>query len=423
MDQMITYPTKPSTLLNSIFMYTVNTAAKTLMSIASTSTSSSGDAVKWKFSDHLSYMFMLMTWVTVWFLRVLMDYLPSSLVPSPHYFLSGGGLLALGSSDFSSSSTSTSTSTSTDLVVHDGFAYHQFGGPSTKAMGRALSHIFGLVNDTPASSRKYQFAISVADNTVDENTRDGHIALQEINRIALSSAFARTSNLLYQSLQRGSDIDETNTWPMRMLSLLPLGSYLGWGLQFCLHNFLPLLGSNNTSKQRGMIGSGEVTRSSYESVKAEKYAHELLWITNKLRGCGVADEALVQWSVASGLATASLMASQRVQNTIVLISAILVRELARGETKVPKQVKYRLLLLWVPLFCYASNGLAHPVLTAYEKAEMEKAMEEIISCLPVSDQEIILTNWLQDFVCSNSEWPNLRVSYDRWCRCSRKLLM
>lgn len=58
-----------------------------------------------------------------------------------------------------------------------------------------------MVNDTPATSRKYQFAMAMADQIVDENTRDGNIELLEINRYALASAFARTSALLRRSFR------------------------------------------------------------------------------------------------------------------------------------------------------------------------------------------------------------------------------
>ncbi|PIA31472.1 hypothetical protein AQUCO_04900047v1 [Aquilegia coerulea] len=416
MEQIIKYPTKPSSLLNSLFMSTVNTAAKSLLSVASTSTRSGGVVEKWGITDHIRYMFMLMTWMTVWFLRVLMDYMPCSFLPSPHYFLTGGGLIGLGSS----SELSSSSSTSTDLVVHDGYT-DECGGPSSIAIGRALSHIFSLLNDMPATSRKYQFAMAMAENIVDENVRDGHVALQEINRAALSSAFARTTNLLYQSLHISRDvISQTDGWPSRILYSLPLGSYLAFyfkGIRY-LSSFLPI-GNNVASGS-----SSEATHGGYDFVKAEKFAQELLWITKKLRGCGAVDEALVQWSFASALASSSLMANPRVQSTMVIISAIMVRELAKGETEVPRMVKFRLLILWLPLFCYASHdGLPYPTLTVTEKNEMEKMLDEVISSLPVADQEIILTNWLQDYIYCNSDWPNLQKSYSQWCRTSRKLLM
>lgn len=55
-------------------------------------------------------------------------------------------------------------------------------------------------------------------------------------------------------------------------------------------------------------------------VMAEKFGQELLWITNKLRVYGAGNEALVQWSYCSGLASLSLNASPRVQGLILKIS-------------------------------------------------------------------------------------------------------
>ncbi|KAL6988819.1 hypothetical protein U1Q18_014573 [Sarracenia purpurea var. burkii] len=81
-----------------------------------------------------------------------------------------------------------------------------------------------------------------------------------------------------------------------------------------------------------------------------------------------------------------------------------------------------MLALWLPLLCYADNGLAFPVLTGYEKAETERTIDEVITSLPPMDQEVLLTNWLQDFSISPSDWPNLHISYDRWCQSTRKLI-
>ncbi|KAJ4961838.1 hypothetical protein NE237_021748 [Protea cynaroides] len=407
MEQSIV--TRPAPLLNSIFMSTVNTAARTLVSIASTSTAEEAD--NWKLSDHLRYLLMLMIWFTVWVLRVLMDYFPRSVVPFPLSLLDR--FSSVGSLDPSPSS-------SMAMVLHRGLPIEVFDpSTSTKAIGRALTHIFALMNEIPATSRKYQFALAMADKIVDENAREGHDELQEINRTALSFAFARTSNLLYRSLQNNQEV-EIATWPSRMLNALPLGSYLVSGLSFCLKlsSFFPTGGVDTCQSERRR----QLAEDS-ESVMAEKLAQELLWITNKLRASAAVEEALFQWSYASGLASLSLTANPRIQGLIVKITAILMRELVKGDMEVPRQVKFRLLVLWLPLFSYASNGLAYPIFTAFEKAEMERVIEDVISSLPDVDQEMILTNWFQDFVLSASDWPDLQKSYDLWCRSSRKLLI
>ncbi|CAK9162731.1 unnamed protein product [Ilex paraguariensis] len=192
------------------------------------------------------------------------------------------------------------------------------------------------------------------------------------------------------------------------------------GLGLCASAMFPSIsGICGLEKQRQLTIAG---REGSNHVLGEKYAQELLWIANKMCECGVVDDALLQWSLASALASLSLTASPRVQGFIVKISAILLGELIRAKLEVPRQVKIRLLVLWLPLFCYADNGLAYPVLTGYEKAEMERIMDEMISGLPSMDQEVILTNWLQDFTMSTSDWPNLQTSYDRWCNSTRKLI-
>ena len=124
------YKTKQSSsLLSSIFMSTANAAAKTLVSVSKTQ-----QTEKWKAMDHMRFMVMLITWLTLWVLRVLMDYLPSSSIPYfPQYLLGFVGSLALPGP---SSSSSSSSFPSLDLVVHEGL-----DGPSVQALGRALSQV------------------------------------------------------------------------------------------------------------------------------------------------------------------------------------------------------------------------------------------------------------------------------------------
>lgn len=126
------YKTKqPSSLLSSIFMSTANAAAKTLVSVSKTQ-----QTEKWKAMDHMRFMVMIITWLTLWVLRVLMDYLPSSSIPySRQYLLGFVGSLALPGPS-SSLSSSSSSFPSLDLVVHEGL-----DGPPVQALGRALSQV------------------------------------------------------------------------------------------------------------------------------------------------------------------------------------------------------------------------------------------------------------------------------------------
>lgn len=57
-----------------------------------------------------------------------------------------------------------------------------------------------------------------------------------------------------------------------------------------------------------------------DSDMAEKFAKELLWITQKLLSCGGIEEAVQQWSSASPLAELSLCASPKVQKSLVRLS-------------------------------------------------------------------------------------------------------
>lgn len=104
--------TKPSALLNSLFMNTVNTAAKTLVSVASNAKSTEKSSGKWKPSDHMRFMLMMMTWMAVWVLRVLMDHFPFS--SSSPYLLDG--ISQLGNFDFLSAASSSSSSALSSIL-------------------------------------------------------------------------------------------------------------------------------------------------------------------------------------------------------------------------------------------------------------------------------------------------------------------
>ncbi|XP_016558612.1 uncharacterized protein LOC107858463 isoform X2 [Capsicum annuum] len=373
------YKTRPSALLNSVFMTTVNAAAKTLVAVASNAKAADQQSEKWRPADHMRFMLMLMTWLAVWVLRVLMDHCPFATGSS--YSLDGTSS-SLDLMTLPSSSTGTSCF---DLVLHDDSSIQ---APSARALGRALTHILVLLNEIPASSRKYQFALGMADKIVDENTRCGHLEMLQVNRAALASAFARTSGLLYSSLKRPRMSEDSGTWPSRILRSLPLGSFVVSSLKG-LGTFFPWVGSATSLLQNKRQVAVRVHEESVNDLAAEKHAQELLWITSKMVECGAVDEALVQWSLSSGLASISLSSYPRVQGFIVKIT---------------------------------DNGLSYPVLTGYEKAEMEKTMNELISTLPTIDQEVILANWLQDFTTTSSDWPNLHRSYDLWTHSTREFI-
>ncbi|XP_065865577.1 uncharacterized protein [Euphorbia lathyris] len=407
------YKTKPSRsrLLNSVFMSTVDVAAKSLVSVASNLKIES--SYRWKPRDHFKFMLMLMTWFSVWVIRLFIDYFPFS----PHSLLPFSSNLQYDYAPPSSSSSSSmailstySTPSSMDLILQDPF--HAF---SVDALGRVLTNILSLLNEIPASSRKYQFAMAMAEKIMDGNFSEGHDELMEVNRMALGSAFGRTLRLLNRSLekQQGSnDFIGAST----LIKALPLGSHISSYVntfKLCLRIAVQTV--------KAATGQFQKRYEISDDVVPEKLAQELLWITNKLQSYGFVSEAMMQWSYASTVASLAFTANPRVQGFIVKISATILRDLGNENIQVPNQVKFRLLVLWLPLFSHANNGLSYPFLTGFEKMEVERAMDQVISTLSATDQEVILTNWLQDFTISASDWPNLQLSYDRWCTSTRQL--
>jgi hypothetical protein len=179
-------------------------------------------------------------------------------------------------------------------------------GGGDSGIGRALSQLLAIVNDIPVSSRKYEVVRSLAERLIEENNREGVEALREVNRTALSSAFARTlGQLEAAAVDRGEDGggepgSASGTAEFRLSRVVRLVRSLG-----------------NARRSRVGSGGGEMSRS--ES-SAEKLAAELLWLAQKLSACGGAEEALKRWAGASSLARLALWAEPRLQGFLVKIS-------------------------------------------------------------------------------------------------------
>lgn len=356
---------------------------------------------KWNMFEMIKCMIMLMVWLSMWVLRTFFDHFPSP-IPFP-------------STGFLESIVPTSAalpSTEEEIASH-------VGRPSGRAIGRALSQVLALVNDIPVTSRKYEFARDLADKIIEENEKQGDHVLQEINRMALSNSFARTLKLLNSSLYGMQRVEETSSWTWKLFRMIPLYSqfmpsfeniWFSLANRFLLQPPPPLFPSQTQNTNNN------------NSVLAEKLAQELLWITKKLQVCLATEEAILQWSSATNLATLSISSNPRVQGTMVKISALLFKEMVRGDIEISERAKLKSLILWLPLMCYAMNGIDTPVLSALEKADVERVLDKIISNLSEMDQEVVLANWLHDYMFSSSDWPNLQNCYDAWCHSSRKLI-
>lgn len=185
-----------------------------------------------------------------------------------------------------------------------------------------------MLNEIPASSRKYQFAMAMADRIMDENARNGHSDLLHINLTALASAFAHTSTLLYHSLHRARPDQDAGggTWPISIVRSLPLGNFIASyvkGVSTVLRFVGNSAGGLRQLAEGGRQQMAALSRGSSEEeereLATEKLAQELLWISIKMKDYGAVDEALEQWSFSSALASASLIANPRVQALIIRI--------------------------------------------------------------------------------------------------------
>ncbi|KAJ3682230.1 hypothetical protein LUZ60_014803 [Juncus effusus] len=420
--RLIIMPKPPtSNLLNSVFSNSLNKASKMLLAVAS---SEDGEEQSWRAMDHVRHVLMLTIWANAWVLRTLTEAFPSpSKSISSMIEFNVEGLISR-----------KEPSSSSAMVVHGGeraVSGTELVQASDTAIGRTLTHVMEILNEIPTTSRKYEYVIATADRILTENLQNGHPSLLHVSRSALAVAFSRTSELLRRSL-RSPDRSifsptATANWHSKVLHLLPPGPRrLYDGFRLCINGFFPSVENNfqqpNYKPHRHPVITGPGI-GSFEWAEAEKLAHELLWIMNKLRACGGACEAIVRWAFASNLASLALTAHPRVQAPIVKITVMIIRELEHGEWHAAHEVRFSIIALWLPVLCYASNGVTSPVVSGPERFETERALEDLISGLPHEDQEVILGNWMEDFAASDSDWPNLSRCFDKFCRVSRKQVL
>ncbi|KAF3435028.1 hypothetical protein FNV43_RR22115 [Rhamnella rubrinervis] len=298
----------------------------------------------------------------------------------------------------------------------DGHVPTTCGGSGDSSIARALSQLLSIMNEIPVSSRKYEVVRSLADRVIEENNREGFHALREVNRTVVSAAFAKTLAQLEAAILEERAV-EAESGGVGRFEYGRLNRVLKAVRSFGIGKAVMREGANRS-------GGGS----------AEKLAAELLWLGQKLAGCGFVEEAVRRWAAASKLAWLAVSAEPRLQGSLVKLSAFMFKQAKdmglehdadEDYKKEEMQTKMQMLLSWLPLLCRASNGTDVPVLSIGERAELERVLEETIEKLEEEEQqEKVLTLWLQHFTyCSSSDWPNLHASYARWCDASRKLLL
>ncbi|PON81904.1 1,8-cineole synthase [Trema orientale] len=297
------------------------------------------------------------------------------------------------------------------------------GGGEGSGIGRALSQLLSITSDIPVSSRKYDVVRGLAEKIIEDNRREGSPALREVNRTVISAAFSRTLGRLEAVVVEKGPEDWAEGGR---------GNGNGVGpVEFRLNRVLRAARS---------IGEFVLTRvgrvregANRSGISAEKLAAELIWLAEKMASCGFVGEAVWRWASASRLAWLAVSAEPRLQCSLVKLSAFLFKQskhvdqkdgLESEKEEQQKQLKIQMLQSWLPLLCRASNGTDAPVLSASERAELERVLEEMIETLDEEQQEKVLTLWLHHFTsCSSSDWPNLHASYARWCDTARETLL
>eukprot|EP00250_Pteridium_aquilinum_P000933 c11117_g1_i1 orf=389-1561(+) len=298
--------------------------------------------------------------------------------------------------------------------------------PANGAMSRALCQVLGLVNDTPASSEKYEFARALAERLITQNMSKGDGTLWEMNKVALQAAFLRTVDLLsvsLEELQHQQEMKEGSWFWVLVHSAFGI-SHQALSLEYIcmsIHNFLfRMAKAAKASSELPPLQSASSSKRLNLSATAEKLAHELLWITEKLKECSSIHEVTRRWSGMPYLAKLSLSAHPHIQACLLRVSVMVLKDLAVcGTDSWSSNLKVNTLLMWLPLFCHAKIGFDFPNLMPSEKAGILRGIEQIILSLSAHDQERVLASWLREYVSSTSEWPNPQECFEIWCSSAR----
>jgi hypothetical protein len=341
-------------------------------------------------------MCMLFLWILAYFIKLLANLFSSVPLLQP-------SLKKL-------SSFAESYDSSNWVVVAEKHHHYDLYESSKSPIARALAQVLALVNDVPASSNKYEFLQDLADRVIEENRAEG-LKFNSVNQVALRGGFSRTISLLGQSLegrqQRGSFLGRVVRQSSGLLTTVPLPGPFERLRSLLSGWMLP----RSTPPHLTMYADTDI---------AEKFAKELLWMATKMQNCGGMEDAVQQWSSVPALAELSLCASPKVQKSLVRLSALLCSDLV-GNTNIPQEMRLQMVLLWLPLLCNATHGGDSPIFSIEEKREAEKQLERVVATLPDTDQEQVLSTWLQAYALSQSDFPNLQKCYNEWYSSMRKL--
>lgn len=135
LDRLYGCTAKPSSVLNFIFMSIANMARKMLIS---TSSSKAENTEKWKLTDHLRFMVMLISWLMLWVLRFFMDLFSCSMISSPDYHLGGSSSVRRFQLSPYSSSATEEALPSCGLILRNRV---DVDGLAVKALVKALTHV------------------------------------------------------------------------------------------------------------------------------------------------------------------------------------------------------------------------------------------------------------------------------------------
>ncbi|CAA6657716.1 unnamed protein product [Spirodela intermedia] len=164
-------------------------------------------------------------------------------------------------------------------------------------------------------------------------------------------------------------------------------------------------------RRRGHAVGGKETVARRVALEADN----LLWMAEIMADRHVADELAIMWAGQEELAALHAKLPIASRHPISCITARLFVGIGKGEMLPSKEIRQRLLQVWLQPLIDDYSWLQHGCRTFNRKA-VEEGIGRTILTLPLEDQQSILLSWLGSFLKVGDRCPNLQRAFEVWWR-------
>ncbi|XVF59551.1 hypothetical protein PTKIN_Ptkin07bG0285100 [Pterospermum kingtungense] len=144
-------------------------------------------------------------------------------------------------------------------------------------------------------------------------------------------------------------------------------------------------------------------------------ADNLSWLLEILAGRQAADEFALMWASQQDLATLHSKLPIVSRYRVSCITARLFVGIGKGELLPVKDTRQLLLQTWLQPLINDYSWLQHGC-RSFDRKVVEEGICRTILTLPLEDQQSILISWLDSFLKSGDNCPNLQRAFEVWWR-------